>query len=71
MSERDSVHKEIERLQEEITNTRKKMVSLESKTRLHEDERKKLFCQVEMLKQEIEQSLYERDMALQEARELR
>ena len=36
-----------------------------------EDERKKLTCQVEMLKREVEQSLQERDKAMREAHDLR
>lgn len=93
MSERDSVHKEIEKLQEEVGETKKKVAGAENKTRSHEDEvrtyksgpgvsffkssfmsplqRRKLLCQVEMLKREIEQSLSERDKALKENQELR
>ena len=38
MSERDSVHKEIEKLQEEVSETKKKMTGMESKTKVHTDE---------------------------------
>ena len=38
MSERDSVHKEIEKLQEEVSETKKKMVTVETKNKLQDDE---------------------------------
>ena len=38
MSERDSVHKEIEKLQEEVGETKKKMNGMESKSRNHDEE---------------------------------
>jgi hypothetical protein len=60
MSERDSVHKEIEKLQEEIKEKNKKMAVHESRNKHHDDDRRKLVCQIEMLKREIEQSLHER-----------
>ena len=38
MSERDSVHKEIEKLQEEIKEKNKKLQSQEGRTKHHDDE---------------------------------
>eukprot|EP00094_Tigriopus_californicus_P004987 TCALIF_04803-PA protein Name:"Similar to DLG5 Disks large homolog 5 (Homo sapiens)" AED:0.14 eAED:0.14 QI:159/0.90/0.87/0.96/0.90/0.93/32/0/2037 len=71
MSERDTVHKEIEKLQEEVSATKKKMSGMESKSKVQDDERRKLTCQVEILKREIEQALYDRDKAVKEAHEWR
>ena len=36
-----------------------------------EEERRKISCQVEMLKREVEQSLQERDKAMRESHDLR
>ena len=36
-----------------------------------EEERKKLSCQVEMLRREVEQALQERDKAMRESHDLR
>ena len=63
MSERDSVHKEIEKLQEEIKEKNKKLAS-------HEEKRK-WSCKIEMLKRELEQSMHERDKAMRETHDLR
>ena len=71
MSERDAVHKEIEKLQEEVRETKKRMTRAELKTREWEEERRKLLLQIETLKREIEQALYDRDQAIREAQELR
>lgn len=38
MSERDSVHKEIEKLQEEVSSSKKKMSAVESKSKSQDDE---------------------------------
>ena len=38
MSERDTVHKEIEKLQEEVSNTKKKMTATEAKAKGQEDD---------------------------------
>ena len=71
MSERDAVHKEIEKLQEEVKDTKTRMAGAEHKTREWEEERRKMLLQVETLKREIEQALYDRDQAIREAQELR
>ena len=71
MSERDAVHKEIEKLQEEVKDTKRRMAGAEHKTREWEEDRRKMLLQVETLKREIEQALYDRDQAIREAQELR
>ena len=38
MSERDSVHKEIEKLQDEVQETKRKMNLAEGRTKLQDDE---------------------------------
>ena len=38
MSERDSVHKEIEKLQDEVSETKRKMNFAESRTKLQDEE---------------------------------
>ena len=64
MSERDTFHKEMEKLQDEVSMARKTK-------KQEEEERRKLSCQVEMLKREVEQSLQERDKAMRESHDLR
>jgi len=44
MSERDSVHKEIEKLQDEVQEMRKKMSLAENRTKHSEEEVSKLNC---------------------------
>merc|ERR1719365_300671 len=39
MSERDSVHKEIEKLQDEVSNTNSKMKEVETRTKVHDEEK--------------------------------
>jgi hypothetical protein len=48
MSERDSVHKEIEKLQDDVSNTNSKMKEVESKSKIHDEEKRKLVCQIEV-----------------------
>ena len=64
MSERDTFHKEMEKLQDEVQETRKSK-------KAHDEDRRKLNCQIEMLKREVEQSLQERDKAMRENHDLR
>merc|ERR1719412_599193 len=59
MSERDTFHKEMEKIQDEVSESRKAK-------KQEEEERKKLSCQVEMLRREVEQALQERDKAMRE-----
>merc|ERR1712108_14161 len=71
MSERDSVHKEIEKLQDDVSNTNSKMNEVESKSKIHDEEKRKLICQIELLRREIDAALLDRDRTIKEAHELR
>ena len=71
MSERDSVHKGIEKLQEEIKEKNKKLASHEERNKHYDDEKRKWSCKIEMLKRELEQSMHERDKAMRETHDLR
>ena len=71
MSERDSVHKEIEKLQDEVSVTNTKMKEVESSSKKQDEEKRKYLCQIELLKREIEAALIDRDKAIKEAHELR
>ena len=71
MSERDSVHKEIEKLQEEVSTTNNKMKEAEHSSKKNDEEKRKYLCQIELLKREIDAALLDRDKAIKEAHELR
>ena len=71
MSERDSVHKEIEKLQDEVSNTNCKMKEVESRSKVHDEEKRKFVCQIELLKREIDAALLDRDKALKDAHEVK
>ena len=71
MSERDSVHKEIEKLQDEVSVTNTKMKEVESSSKKQDEEKRKYLCQIELLKREIVAALIDRDKAIKEAHELR
>merc|ERR1719193_227822 len=71
MSERDSVHKEIEKLQEEVSNSNSRLKTAENKMKGQEEERRKLVCQIELLRREIDAAMTDRDVALKEGHELR
>ena len=71
MSERDSVHKEIEKLQDEVSTTNTKMKEVESSSKKNDEEKRTYLCQIELLKREIEAALLDRDKAIKEAHELR
>ena len=71
MSERDSVLKGIEKLQEEIKEKNKKLASHEERNKHYDDEKRKWSCKIEMLKRELEQSMHERDEAMRETHDLR
>lgn len=64
MRERDSVHKEIEKLQEDLLQSNKKVKTTESKINEINDEKKMLLYQVESLRREIISALDDRDTAL-------
>ena len=46
MSERDSVHKEIEKLQDEVSVTNTKMKEVESSSKKQDEEKRKYLCQM-------------------------
>ena len=71
MSERDSVHKEIEKLQDEVSTTNNKMKEAESSSKKNDEEKRSYICQIELLKREIEAALLDRDKAIKEAHQLR
>merc|ERR1719150_270933 len=71
MSERDSVHKEIEKLQDEVSTTNSKMMEAENSSKKNDEEKRSYICQIELLKREIEAALLDRDKAIKEAHELR
>ena len=71
MSERDSVHKEIEKLQDEVSTTNTKMKEVECSSKKNDEEKRSYICQIELLKREIEAALLDRDKAIKEAHELR
>ena len=71
MSERDSVHKEIEKLQDEVSTTNTKIKEAENSSKKNDEEKRNYMCQIELLKREIEAALVDRDKALKEAHELR
>jgi predicted nucleic acid-binding Zn-ribbon protein len=64
MRERDSVHKEIEKLQDDLLQSNKKLKTLEIKSNEIHDEKKMLLYEVESLRREIKSSLDDRDNAL-------
>lgn len=64
MRERDTVHKEIEKLQDDLLQTTKKLKALESKSNETNEEKKMLLYQVESLRREIMSALDDRDTAL-------
>merc|ERR1712223_558577 len=71
MSERDSVHKEIEKLQDEVSTTNSKMMEAENSSKKNDEEKRSYICQIELLKREIEAALLDRDKAIKEAHEHR
>lgn len=64
MSERDTVHKEIDKLQEELHESHKKIKSLE-------DDREKNHSEIEQLKKEVLASASEKQRLMRECFELR
>jgi len=71
MRERDSVHKEIEKLQEDLLQSNKKVKTTESKINEIIDEKKMLLYQVESLRREIISALDDRDTALKVCRDIK
>uniref|UniRef100_A0A1B6CJU0 PDZ domain-containing protein n=1 Tax=Clastoptera arizonana TaxID=38151 RepID=A0A1B6CJU0_9HEMI len=71
MSERDSVHKEMEKLTEDLTQAFKKNKALELQTKEILEEKTALTYHIETLKREITSALHDRDKALKECNDLR
>ncbi|KAK4007605.1 disks large homolog 5 isoform X2 [Daphnia magna] len=71
MRERDSVHKEIEKLQDDLLQSNKKLKTLEIKSSESHDEKKMLLYEVESLRREIKSALDDRDNALKELHHMR
>ncbi|KAJ9592918.1 hypothetical protein L9F63_015423, partial [Diploptera punctata] len=71
MSERDTVHKEMEKLSDDLTQAFKKNKTLEAENKDFVEEKKALSYQIETLKREIASALHDRDKALKECNDLR
>ncbi|PSN54915.1 hypothetical protein C0J52_01656 [Blattella germanica] len=71
MSERDTVHKEMEKLSDDLTQAFKKNKTLEVENKDFVEEKKALSYQIETLKREIASALHDRDKALKECNDLR
>lgn len=71
MSERDSVHKEMEKLSDDLSQEIKKNKNLQTQNKDLSEEKKILSYQMETLKREIQSALHDRDKALKECNDLR
>nr|CAI5853686.1 unnamed protein product [Callosobruchus analis] len=71
MSERDTVHKEMEKLSDDLTQAMKKIKLLDSNNQELQEEKRGLNYQLESLRREIASALHERDKALKECNDLR
>lgn len=67
----DTVHKEMEKLTDDLTQAYKKIKLFESNNKELVEEKKNLNCQMESLRREIASALHERDKALKECNDLR
>lgn len=47
------------------------LIQVESKSKIHDEEKRKLVCQIELLRREIDAALLDRDRTIKEAHELR
>lgn len=68
---RDTVHKEMEKLTDDLAQAYKKNKLLETTNKELLEEKKSLNCQMESLRREIASALHERDKALKECNDLR
>ncbi|CAI6367682.1 unnamed protein product [Macrosiphum euphorbiae] len=66
MSERDSVHNELEKLSEDLSQAYNKNKSLENEIKSCRDDKKTLHLHIESLKREITSALHDRDKALKQ-----
>lgn len=70
-SYRDTVHKEMEKLSDDLTQAMKKIKILDSNNQELQEEKRGLTYQLESLRREIASALHERDKALKECNDLR
>ncbi|CAH0564327.1 unnamed protein product [Brassicogethes aeneus] len=71
MSERDTVHKEMEKLSDDLAQAVKKIKMLDADNKELQDEKRGLNFQLESLRREISSALQERDKAIKECNDLR
>ncbi|XP_068992333.1 disks large homolog 5 isoform X1 [Neodiprion pinetum] len=71
MGERDTVHKEMEKLGDDLTQAYNKITHLENQNKQFVEEKKTLSYQIETLRREISSALHDRDEALKECNDLR
>ncbi|XP_060523057.1 disks large homolog 5 [Cylas formicarius] len=71
MSERDTVHKEMEKLSDDLSQAMKKLTILDSTNKELQEEKRAQNYQLESLRREISSALQERDKALKECNDLR
>ncbi|XP_072384932.1 disks large homolog 5 isoform X2 [Diabrotica undecimpunctata] len=71
MSERDTVHKEMEKLSDDLTQSVKKIKLLDVANKELQEEKRNLTYQLESLRREIASALHERDKAIKDCNDLR
>ncbi|XP_050299121.1 disks large homolog 5 [Anthonomus grandis grandis] len=71
MSERDTVHKEMEKLSDDLSQAMKKLKILDADNKELQESKRGMNYQLESLKREIASALNERDKALKECNDLR
>ncbi|XP_066137661.1 disks large homolog 5 isoform X5 [Euwallacea fornicatus] len=71
MSERDTVHKEMEKLSDDLSQAKKKLKILDVDNKELQEAKRGMSYQLESLKREIASALHERDKALKECNDLR
>ncbi|XP_057658285.1 disks large homolog 5 [Diorhabda carinulata] len=71
MSERDTVHKEMEKLSDDLAQSLKKIHLLDVANKELQEEKRNLTYQLESLRREISSALHERDKAIKDGNDLR
>lgn len=71
MSERDTVHKEMEKLSDDLAQSLKKIHMLDVANKELQEEKRNLTYQLESLRREISSALHERDKAIKDGNDLR
>ncbi|CAK1587309.1 unnamed protein product [Parnassius mnemosyne] len=71
MSERDTVHKEMEKLSDDLQAALKRVAALEAALQASRDEQRATALQAESLRREIESALVDRDRAIKECTDLK